>query len=328
MKLTSPMIAALSIAVLLCLVQICVDYSWIHSSGDLARLKAANTATSEQLTALEGTVDGFKQSLKQYDAAIGDHGSIQLLAKAISNGELDLTVKSLKVATNGKPVVSLGSLPDAGGLVQVASNDGTSSAEISSAPGKSRISFKVTTGADATLAVHLATYGGDGLYLQKGATEEATARSDGAGLQILDAGANFFMAQNNGGNVSIDTTTADERGMLSLWSDGNPKKVVKLSLGAKDASPFVSLNGAASGYLMTLVPDRLSLATRDGNPALSVAGDDGGGFVIVNDKAGERRAAMVSGTDGHGSIGVYGNDGRSNTLFPEYNIQKSDSSQK
>jgi hypothetical protein len=328
MKLTSPMIAAISIAVLLCLFQVYVDIEWFSSSGDLARLKSANAAATSQLASLQGSVDGFKQSLKQYDAAIGDHGSIQLLAKAISAGEFDLTVKSLKVVANGKTVVSVGSLPDVGGQIQVVSNDGTSSAEILSAPGKSKLGFKATSGSDAAVAVHLATYGSDGLYLQKGATEDVAARTDGAGLQILDSGSNFFMSQSNGGNVSIDTTTGDERGLLSLWSDGSPKKIIKLSLGSKDGSPFESLSGAGSGYLMTLVPDRLSLATKDGNPALSVAGDDGGGFVIVNDKGGERRAIMASGTDGHGTIGVFGNDGRSNTLFPEYNIQKTGSSQK
>jgi hypothetical protein len=242
--------------------------------------------------------------------------------------ELDLSVKSLKVVSGGKPVITLGAVPDAGGSIQVISNDGTSSAELSSATGKSKIAFRVSTGTDAALSVHLATYGGDGLYLQKGATDDVAARTDGAGLQILDAGTNFFMAQRNGGNVSFDTTTGDERGMISLWSEGSPKKIIKLSLAPVNVSPFLTLSGAASGYLMTVVPDRLSLTTRDGNPALSVAGDDGGGFVIVNDKGGERRAVMASGTDGHGSIGVFGNDGRSNTLFPEYNIQKSDSSQK
>jgi hypothetical protein len=322
------MIAAISIAVLLCLAQAYVDFEWFSSSGELTRLKAANAAAAAQLASIQGSVDGFKQSLKQYDAAIGDHGSIQLLAKSITAGDVDLTVRSLKVASNGRIVVSLGSVPDSGGLIQVASNDGASVAEISSASGKSKIAFKATSGADATLAVHLATYGSDGLYLQKGATEDVAARTDGAGLQILDAGTNFFMAQSNGGNVSIDTTTGDERGMFSLWSEGSPKKVIKLSLGTKGSSPFESLDGAASGYLMKLVPDRFSLTTKDGNPALSVAGDDGGGFVIVNDKGGERRAIMASGTDGHGTIGVYGNDGRSNTLFPEYNIQKTGSSQK
>jgi len=127
--------------------------------------------------------------------------------------------------------------------------------------------------------------------------------------------------------VSIDTTTGDERGMLSLWSEGTPKKLVKLSLGTKDAVPFVSLTGAASGYLMTLVPDRITLAT-ESNPVLALAADDGGGFVVVNDKAGDKRAMMASGTDGHGTISVFGSDGRSNTLFPEYNIQKVGSTQK
>lgn len=322
------MIAAISIAVLLCLVQLYVDFQWFNSSGDLSRLKAANASASAQISSLQGSVDGFKQTLKQYDAAIGEHGSIQVLAKGLANGNIDLSVRSLSVISNGKPVVTLKSVPDAGGLVQVVSNDGSASAELSSGPAKSRIGFKVTSGSDATLATHLATYGGDGLYLQKGTTEDVAARSDGAGLQILDAGSNFFMAQRDGGNISIDTSTGDERGMLSLWSDGNPKRVIKLSLGAKDMSPFVSLTGASSGYLMTLIPDRLTLATRDGSPSLSVAGDESGGFVVVNDKAGERRALMASGTDGHGSIGVFGSDGRSNTLFPEYNIQKTGSSQK
>jgi hypothetical protein len=322
------MIAAISIAVLLCLVQIYVDYEWFSSSGDIGRLKEANAAASAQLTSIQASVDGFKQQLKPYDAAIGDRGSIQLLARSIAAGDIDLTVKSLKVVSSGKTLVSLGSNPDAGGLIQVASNDGTGNAEISSAPGKSKIAFKVTTGTDGALAVHLATYGGDGLYLQKGATDDVAARTDGAGLQILDGGTNLFMAQKDGGNVSIDTTTGDERGLLSLWSEGNPRKVIKLSLGARDASPFESLTGAPSGYVMTFVPDRLTLVTKDAVPTLAIAGDDGGGFVIVNDKGGERRAIMASGTDGHGSIGVFGNDGRSNTLFPEYNIQRSGSSQK
>jgi hypothetical protein len=322
------MIAGISIAVLLCLFQIYVDFEWFSSSGDVARLKSANAQSSAQLASLQGSVDGFKQTVRLYDASIGEHGSIQSLAKAISSGELDLAVRSLKVVSNGRPLVSLGSLPDAGGIIQVASNDGSSSAEISSGPGKSKIGFKVTTGADAAQAVHLATYGSDGLYLQKGSTDDVAARSDGAGLQILDAGTNFFMSQNNGGNVSMDTTTSDERGIISLWSEGDPKKAIKLSLGVKAAAPFASLGGIASGYTMTLVPDRLSLLAKDGSPALALAGDYGGGFLAVNDAGGERRALVASGTDGHGSIGVFGNDGRSNTLLPEYNIQKSGSTQK
>jgi hypothetical protein len=328
MKLTSPMIAGISIAVLLLLAQVYVDFQWFSSSGDVSRLKAENASSSAQLASVQGSVEEFKQTLKKYDAAIGEHGTIQLLAKAIASGDAELSIKSLKIVSNNKPVVSLGSAADAGGLIQVFSNDGSATAEISAGPGKSRLAFKVTTGADASLAVHLASYGGDGLYLQKGTTEDQAARSDGAGLQILDAGSSFFMAQKDGGNVSIDTTAVDDRASLRVWTESNPAKVVKLSLGGKTASPYVSLSGAESGYLMTLVPDRLTLATKDGNTDLSVAGDEAGGFVIVSDKAGERRAFMASGNEGHGTISVYGNDGRSNTLFPEYNIQKTGSSQK
>jgi hypothetical protein len=322
------MIAAISIAALLVLVQIYVDIQWVGASGDLARLRSANAASANQLASIQGNVDAFKQALKQYDAEIGAQGKIKLLAKGLESGDAELLVKSLKVISNGKTVVSLGSAAESGGVVQVLSLDGTGSAEISAAPGKSRLAFKETTGADATLAVHIATYGGDGLYLQKGATDDQAARTDGAGFQIQDAGANFFMAQSSGGNVSIDTSTAEERAKLTLWSEGTPKKIIDLSLGAKDANPYVSLAGEASGYSMTLVPDRMALANKDGTITLTAAGDDGGGFLIANDKGGERRAIIASGTDGHGSIGVYGSDGRSNTLYPEFNIQKTGSSQK
>jgi hypothetical protein len=322
------MIAAISIAALLVLVQIYIDIQWVSASGDLARLRGTSAASATQLSSIQGTVDSFRQSLKQYDADIGPQGKIQLLAKGLQDGEAEISVRSLKVLSNGKPVVSLGSAADSGGLVQVVSNDGTGSAEISAAAGKGKLGLKATTGADATLAVHIATYGSDGLYLQKGTTDDMAARSDGAGLQIQDAGANFFMAQNAGGNVSIDTSTAEERAKISIWSDGTPKKVIDLSLGAKDANPFVSLAGEVSGYSMTLVPDRMALANKDGTITLTAAGDDSGGFLIANDKTGDRRAIIASGTDGHGSIGVYGSDGRSNTLFPEYNIQKSSSTQK
>jgi hypothetical protein len=328
MKLTPPMITAISIAALLLLVQIYVDVEWFGSSGELRRLKGVSDSQSAQLSAIQGAVDSFRGSIKQYDAAIGAKGSIQLLASGLQSGDIDLTVRTLKVVSNGKAVVSLGAVPDAGGLVQVASNDGTGTAEITAGPGKGRVALKSTAGADASLVVHMATYGSDGLYLQKGATEDMAARSDGAGLQIQDAGANFFMAQSQGGNVSIDTSTADERAKLSIWSDTTPKRNISLSLGAKDSSPYVSATGAASGYMMLLVPDRLSLMDKDGNETMAAAGDASGGFVIANDKAGARRAIMASGTDGRGNISVFGSDNKSNTFLPEFDIQKTGTSQK
>ncbi len=130
------------------------------------------------------------------------------------------------------------------------------------------------------------------------------------------------MAQNQGGNVSIDTTGADERAKLSLWSSVGTKKVVSLSVGGRDGSPYVSEAGAASGYSLTLVPDRISLLNKDGAETLAAAGDAGGGFFIANDQAGERRAILASGTEGHGSLSVFGSDNRSNTFLPEFDIQK------
>lgn len=322
MKLTSPMIAAISIAVLLCLVQVYVDIEWLGAKGDLGKLRAASASEAAQLAALQASVGSFKEAVKGYDAAIGPHGTIQVLAAGLASGDAELSVRSLKVVSNGRPVVSLGSVADAGGVVTVAAHDGTASAEITSGPGRSRISFKQTTGADAALAVHLASYGGEGFYLQKGATDDMTARTDGAGLQIKDSGADFFMAQTGGGGVSIETSNADERAKLSLTSEANSKKAIGLSLGAADASPFLSATGAASGYSVMLVPDRLSLTNKDGSVTLVAAGDGDGGFVVANDKAGDRRAILASGTDGHGSLSVFGSDNRSNTFLPEFDIQK------
>lgn len=328
MKLTPPMITAISIAALLLLFQIYVDIGWLGSSGELGRLKAANESQAAQLASIQGSVDAYRQSAKQVDAAIGPKGTIQLLASALQAGDFDLSVKSLKVVSNGKAVVTLSAIPDAGGLIQVVSNDGTGTAEIAAGPGKSRESLKSTSGADTAQVVHLAAYGSDGLYLQKGATEDVAARTDGAGLQIQDAGASFFMAQSQGGNVSIDTSTADERAKLSVWSEIGAKKMVTLSVGAKDASPYVSTSGAASGYTLILVPDRLSLLNKDGGETLVAAGDTNGGFFIANDHAGDRRAIMASGTDGKGSISVFGSDNKSNTFLPEFDIQKTSTTQK
>jgi len=80
--------------------------------------------------------------------------------------------------------------------------------------------------------------------------------------------------------------------------------------------------------MMLLVPDRLSLMDKDGNETMAAAGDANGGFFIANDKAGSRRAIMASGTDGRGSISVFGSDNKSNTFLPEFDIQKSGTTQK
>src|ERR1039457_1716457 len=250
------------------------------------------------------------------------HGTLQMLAKRIDGGEMDLSLKSLKIVSKGKSLVSLGSVADSGGVIQLASSDGTSSAEISAAPGKSLIGLKAATGADPAHVVHVASYGAEGYTLQKGPSDDAAAKTDGAGLQILDEGADFYLAQSGGGNVSIGTSSADERAKLSIWSEGNPRKGIYLSLGTRDITPFVSVTGAASGDSLTLLPDRLSLANRDGTVVLAAAEDSDGGYVFVNDKAGSQRVLMTANADGKGTISVFGNDNRSNTLYPEYNIQK------
>jgi hypothetical protein len=325
MKLTPLSIVGISVAALVCIVQIILDFRW---SGEINQLRAARASSSGQLNSVQNSVDAVRKSLRQYDDAIGPKGSVQLLAKRIESGEMDLAVKSLKIISSGKPLVSLDSSPDAGGVIQVFSNDGTATAEIASAPGKTKIDFKTTQGADAALVTRVANYSDQGFYVQKGPTDDVATRTDGAGLQIRDDGTAFFMAQSGGGNVLLNTLNGDERAKVSVWADGSPKRVISLSLGAKDASPFVSVAGALSGDSATLLPERLSLVNQDGTVVLAAAEDDSGGFVFVNDKTGARRGIMTSGSDGHGSISVYGNDKRSNTLFPEYNIQTSGSNQK
>ncbi len=326
--MTPPLVAAISIAVLFCAGLVYLAIELAGATRDLGAVKSANAALETHMASIQGTIDAFKHDIKQYDSAVGTQGTIQILAKKLESGEMDLSLKSLKIVSNGKALISLGSIPDSGGILQVGASDGTAVAEITSAPGKSKIGFKTTTGADTAQVVRIATFGDIGAYLQRGPSDDVAGRTDGAGFQILDDGADLFLAQAGGGNVSIDTSSADERAKLSLWSEGTPKRIIYFSLGSKDITPFVSVAGAASGVSLTLLPDRLSLANRDGGVVLAAAQDNDGGFVFVNDKSGARRGIMTSGSDGHGSISVFGNDNRSNTLYPEYNIQKNGANQK
>ncbi len=328
MKSNSPLIVAITIAVIFCIGLAYLEIQLLGARRDLNALKAASGATEAHMASVQASVEAFKQGLKQYDAVVGPQGSLQILAKSLEGGEMELAVKSLKIVSKGKALVSIGSVPDAGGTIQVVSSDGSSLAEVSAIAGKSRMAFKATAGADTTTVVRVATFGDEGYYLQKGPTDEVATRTDGAALQIQDDGADFFMAQTGGGNISIDTSSSDERAKMSIWADGTPKKIIYLSLGSKDITPFVSVSGALSGTSLTMLPDRLSLANRDGTVVLAAAQDDDGGFVFVNDKTGARRGIMTAGSEGHGSISVFGNDKRSNTLYPEYNIQKSGTNQK
>jgi len=317
MKSSPAVNVALTLAVL-CLAGLIYLYTQLAWATHQANtLSAANAALEAHMAAVQGSLDSIKKDLKQYDAAVGPQGTLQILAKGLENGEMELSLKSLRIVSKGKSLVSLGAIPDSGGIIQVGSSDGTSSASISSVSGKSKIGLKATTGADPALIVHVATYGDEGYTLQKGPSDDAAAKTDGAGLQILDEGADFYMAQNGGGNVSMDTSSADERAKVSIWSEGTPKKVIYLSLGAKDIAPFVSVTVAISGDSLTLLPDRLSLANRDGTVVLATAEDNDGGFVFVNDKTGSQRALMTANADGKGTISVFGNDNRSNTLYAE-----------
>jgi hypothetical protein len=328
MKQPVPLVVAISVAALLFISMVYLGIQLAGATREIKGLKGANAQLSAQMAANQKAVDGLVSKFKQIDATVGSQGTLQVLSKKLESGEMDLSLKSLKIVSDGRPLISLGASPEQGSFIEVKSDDGTSSAQISSISGASKIGFRTSTGPDTAQIVHIASFADDGYYIQKGPSDDASARTDGAGLRLLDPGAKFFMAQNGGGSVSIDTSSADERTKISVSAEGDPRRVINLSLGTQDVGPFVSIEGVASGFSMKLVPDRLSLETRDGAAVLAAAQDANGGFLFVNDATGARRALVTAGADGHGSISVYGNDKRSNTLFPEYNIQRSGSTQK
>jgi hypothetical protein len=324
MKFTSSLIAGISVAVLLCIAVVYLVIQLNGATSDLKQQRDANAALDARVTSLQSTVNGLAQKSKQSEAT---QGSLQVLAKNLQSGEMDLALKSLKIVSGGKSVVLLGATADQGGVVDVASNDGTSNAEISSVTGASKIGFKTLTAAGPAQVSHLATFGDDGYYLQRGPTDDEASRTDGAGLKVADAGATFFMAQNGAGNFSIKTSSRDESAKMSIWAEGDLKKLINLSLGAKDDAPSFSVSGAPSGGTMTVVPDRISLLTKDGVNTLAAAADENGGYFIANDNTGARRAIVTAGSDGRGSLSVYGNK-RSNTFLPVFDLQQTDSAQK
>src|ERR1022692_2019365 len=74
-------------------------------AGDKRRGGGANVL-------IQGSIDAFKRDLKQYDEVVGSHGTLQMLAKRIDGGEMDLSLKSLKIVSKGKSLVSLGSVAE------------------------------------------------------------------------------------------------------------------------------------------------------------------------------------------------------------------------
>jgi hypothetical protein len=324
MKLSPSLIAGVSVAVLLCIGLVYLNSELNGTERDLKQEKDANAALDARVGSLQLTIDGLTKKSKQSEAT---QGSLQSLAKSLESGDMDLAVKSLKIVAGGKSLVVLGANADQGGIINVASTDGTSTAEISAITGASKIGFKSVAAAGPAQVSHIATFGADGYYLQRGPTDDEASRTDGAGLRVADAGTTFFMSQNGAGNISIKTSSRDEKAKLSIWEEGDLKKLISLSLGMKDDGPSVAVTGAPSGGTLTLVPDRLALLGKDGANTLVAAADENGGFLIANDAAGNRRAIITAGSDGRGSLSVYGNK-RSNTFLPVFDLQQTDSSQK
>jgi hypothetical protein len=328
MKITPPMAAAAAVAAVLCLGLAYAVVKVNGNAGEIAELKGDKAALEARVASLKATVDSLAQQSKQAESAIGANGTLQVLARGIASGEMDLSLRSLRVVSGGKALVTLGSAPDQGGTVTVASADGSSSAVLASSAGKSRVTFRSDTGSDAAHLVQLAAFGSEGYSVQRGPTEKDDAAAAVAGLRIQDSGSSIFVSGRGSGTVSMDAPIGDSPATLSVVAEADASKRVTLSTGPKDATPSLSVSGSPAGLTLWLAPDRLTLLAKDGSVAFGAAEDDNGGFGFAISSAGVRRALMTAGTDGHGAVTVYGDDKRSNTLFPVYNLQQAGAAQK
>lgn len=328
MKLSPLVIAAAAAVVVLIAGIVYVDLKIDGRASEIASLRNDNAALGAQVASLKAQVDSLSREAKLANSAIGEKGTLQVLARGLASGDMELTLRSLKIVSGGKAVVTLGSGADQGGSVSVAAADGSASAELAAAAGKAKMAFRAESGADAAHVVAVASLGTEGLYMQRGPSDSEDTRTEGAGLKLADSGASLFVARHGAGNFSFDTPAGDVPARLSVWSDGDPDRHLSVALGANDAAPTLSVSGSGSGQTLWLAPDRLTLLAKDGTVVLGAAQDDNGGFLFVNDTKGTRKALVTAGTEGHGSVAVYGDDKRSNTLFPVYNIQQSGPTQK
>lgn len=328
MKFTPLLAAAVAVAALLCLGLAYAIVKINGAAGDIAALKGDKAALEAQVGSLKSTVDALVRQSKQAESAIGENGTLQVLARGIASGEMDLSLRSLKVVSGGKALVTLGSSPEQGGTVAVASADGSAGAVLASPAGRPSITFRSDSGSDAAHLVQLAAFGSDGYSVQRGATDKADGAAAVAGLRVQDSGASIFVTGHGSGTVSLDAPTGDAPAALNAVSESDASRRVTLSTGPKDATPFLSVSGSPSGFTLWLAPDRLTLVTKDGGAALGAAEDDSGGFVFLNSAAGVRRALMTAGTEGQGTLYVFGDDKKSNRFYPEFNLQQSGPSQK
>jgi hypothetical protein len=322
------MAAAVAVAALVCLGLAYAIVKMNGSAGDIAALRADKSALEAQVAALKTTVDSLARQAKQQESVIGENGTLQALARGLASGEMDLSLRSLKIVSNGRALVTLATTPDQGGSVTVASAEASSSAVLASGAGRAQVTLRTDSGSDAAHVVELANFSSGGFALQRGATDKEEAMSAGARLRIAETGASLTVSGRGSGAVSLDAPSGDSPAALSVVAEADPARRVTVSAGTKDASASVSVTGSPAGFTLWLAPDRLTLNAKDGSVALGAAEDDNGGFVFVNDGSGARRAQMTAGTDGHGSVSVYGSDKKSNTLLPVYNIQQGGAVQK
>src|ERR1035438_10644633 len=96
MKSNPALAVAVSIAVLFCIGLIYLNIRLVETTRQLNALRATSAAEEAHMVLIQGSIDAFKRDLKQYDEVVGSHGTLQMLAKRIDGGEMDLSLKSLK----------------------------------------------------------------------------------------------------------------------------------------------------------------------------------------------------------------------------------------
>src|SRR5208283_4773280 len=117
MKITPLVAAAASVAAVLLLGLAYAIVKVNGNSAEIATLKGDKAALEAQVGSLKSTVDTLARQSKQAESAIGENGTLQVLARGISSGEMDLSLRSLKVVSGGKTLVALGAAADQGGTV-------------------------------------------------------------------------------------------------------------------------------------------------------------------------------------------------------------------
>src|ERR1017187_439341 len=116
MKSNPALAVAVSIAVLFCIGLIYLNIRLVETTRQLNALRATSAAEEAHMALIQGSIDASKRDLKQYEEVVVPQGSRKMRTRRIGGGELDLSLKSLKIVSKGKGLVSVGSVAASGGV--------------------------------------------------------------------------------------------------------------------------------------------------------------------------------------------------------------------